>query len=106
MTPGSTGSGYNDSFTRLSAGITGVGAPTGAPATYSTTIDTGAVGWVGAELQTVNYQSLLANLQYYFCDSVFFTGVYLKMLSNNSNVFSKAASNTLWDSKYASVALM
>jgi hypothetical protein len=103
---GSSGSGYNDSFTGLNAGITGVGAPTGAAATYSTTIDTGAVGWVGANFETVNYQSLLANLQFYLSNSMFLSGVYSEMLSNNSNVFPKGATGTLWDSKYGSLALM
>jgi hypothetical protein len=102
----STGSGYNDSFTGLNAGIANPGAPTGAAATYATTLDTGAVGWVGTDLQTVNYQSVLANIQFYFSNSVFLSGVYSEMLSNNSNVFNKGGNGTFWDSKYGSLALM
>jgi hypothetical protein len=102
----SSGSGYNDSFTGLNAGIGSPGAPPGAPATYATTLDTGAVGWVGANFQTVDYQSLLANLQYYLSNSMFLSGVYSEMLSDNSNLFPKGGNATFWDSKYASLALM
>ena len=102
----SSGSGYNDSFTGLNAGIASPGAPTGAPTTYATTIDTGAVGWVGSDLQTVNYQSLLVNLQLYLSNSLFLSGVYSEMLSNNSNVFPRGGNGTFWDSKYGSLAVM
>jgi hypothetical protein len=102
----STGSGYNDAFTSLNAGIANPGAPTGAAANYATTLDTGAAGWVGANLQTVDYQSLLFNLQIYLSNSVFVSGVYSEMLSDNSNLFPKGGNNTFWDSKYGSLAVM
>jgi hypothetical protein len=102
----SSGSGYNDSFTGLNAGIASPGAPPGAATTYATTIDTGAVGWVGSTLQTVDYQSLLVNLQFYLSNSMFLSGVYSEMLSDNSSVFPRGGNGTFFDSKYASLALM
>ncbi|HUJ25248.1 MAG TPA: hypothetical protein VLW85_04465 [Myxococcales bacterium] len=103
----SSGSGYNDSFTSLNAGIGSPGAPPGAAASYATTIDTGAVGWDSSgKLTPVDYQSLLANLQYYVTNSFFFSGVYSVMASDNSYTFPHGGNGTFVDSKYGSLAAM
>ena len=102
----STGSGYNDSFTGLNAGISGVGAPAGAAASYATTIDTGAVGWVGSALTAVDYQSLLLNLQYCVSSSVLLSGIYSAMLSDNSFQFAKGGNGTYVANRYASLAVL
>ena len=102
----SSGSGYNDSFTGLNAGIASTGAPTGAAAGYSTTIDPGAVGWTGTTLQAVDYQSLLVNLQFYLSNALFLSGVYSEMLSDNANLFAKGGNGAFYDSKYGSLALL
>lgn len=104
----SAGTGYNDAFTGLNAGIASAGAPAGAAASYGTTIDPGAAGWArgGAAFTTVDYQSVLFNLQFYLSNSVFLSGVYSEMLSSNSNLFVKGGNGTFWESKYGSLALM
>ena len=103
----STGSGYNDSFTGLNAGIGSPGAPKGAAASYATTLDTGAAGWTSAgDFAAVDYQSLLVNLQYYVSNSLFLSGIFSDMLSDNSFLFAKGGNGTYVDSKYGSLALM
>ena len=103
----STGSGYNDSFTSLNAGIGSPGAPPKAAASYSTTIDSGAVGWDSSgNFTAVDYQSLLVNLQYYVTNSFFVSGIFTDMLSDNSYSFPHGGNGTFVDSKYGSLALM
>ena len=103
----STGAGYNDSFTGLNAGIGGVGTPAGAASGYSTTLDTGAAGWAttGA-FEAVDYQSLLLNAQYYVSNSLFLSGIFTEVLSDNSYLFPKGGNGTFVESKYASLGLM
>ena len=103
----STGSGYNDSFTGLNAGIASPGAPPAAAATYATTIDTGAAGWDSSgNFTAVNYQSFFVNLQYYLSNSLFLSGLYSVMASDNAYTFPHGGNGTFVDSKYGSLALM
>ena len=92
----STGSGYNDAFTGLSAGIGGT----------TSTIDAGAAGMAGGALTAVDYQSLLVNLQAYVSSSVLLSGIFSEMASDNSFEFVKGGNGTYVESKYASLALL
>jgi hypothetical protein len=105
----STGSGDNDLFTSTNMGAT-IGAPSDLPAgaTYASTLDAGAAGYrkdTGA-LDTVTYQTMLVNLQYYTpIENVFFSGVYSYVGSDNAGFFA-AKGAALSNSKYASAAIM
>lgn len=103
----STGSGYNDAFTSLNAGVGSPGAPAGAAATYATTLDTGGAGWDSTgTFNPVDYQSMLFNLQYYLSNSLFLSGVYSVIASDNSYMFPHGGNGTFVDSKYGSLAAM
>jgi hypothetical protein len=85
--------------------------------TYAgTTLDNGSVGWdqtVGAPaLSTVDYESLMLNLQYYLPvadGSVWLSGVFSYLGSSNSNKFAPqtaaGANATLSNAKYGSLGL-
>ena len=106
----STGSGYNDAFTGLTAGTT-VGAPPGVPTgtTYAANLDNGGAGFNSdtGVLDTVDYRSLLLNLQYYtpIADgNVWLSGVFTTVQSDNSGLFAKPGV-AFTDQKYASLAV-
>jgi len=90
-----TGTGYSDNFTGLSAG-TAIGAPPGAPATFAVApgLDAGDAGFGSdtGKLETVDWRSLLLNLQYYTPvdnGSLWLNLLYSELTSDNTLLFAK-----------------
>ena len=106
----SSGSGDSDTFTSLTGGAT-IGIPKGGPTTYTVTpsLDAGPAGFgsdTGA-LETVDWKSLLLNLQYYtpiLDGAVWINGLYSVVTSDNIGLFAKRG-NAFFNEKYGSVGL-
>jgi hypothetical protein len=108
----SLGSGHADNFTSLSGG-TVVGAPLGVPkgVTYSTGVplDNGPAGFntVTGDLDTVDWRSLLVNLQYFTPlgdGAVWVNGLFSMLDSDNIAQFSSGGA-AFDNQKYAALGL-
>jgi hypothetical protein len=107
----SSGTGYSDNFTGLSAG-TSIGAPTGAPASFTVNpgADAGDFGFANGApaISTIDWQSMLLNLQYYTPidnGALWLNGIYSQLTSDNTVQFAKRGA-AFGVQRYAALGLL